>query len=155
MATDGIDVPMTFGAVTGRILTGSRPQSLADLKLLRAASVSHIVNVCETADPAGAETVGIGQWLWNPTPDDGKPKSADWFCGSIRYAMHFLSAPGWCLYVHCYDGVNRGPSTVYAILRAWGIEPVRAKEMIIAARPIDIVGIRYAEDAEKALLQGW
>jgi len=155
MAGDGIDVPMTFGAVTGRLFVGSRPRTLDDLKLLRAASISHILNVCETPDPDGWKSVGISACLLNAVPDDGTRKDAGWFRTSIRWAMALLAEPGWAIYVHCYDGVNRGPSTVYAILRAFGIEPANAKAMIIAARPIDLVGIRYADDAERALLQGW
>ena len=159
---DGLDVPLNYDWITARILCGSRPQSLADLQKLRSESVSHIIDVCldddETLLPlvtdAWAE-FGFTGYLWNPTPDDGQPKSREWVLKSVHYAMSVLAQPGWIFYIHCHDGVNRGPSTAYAILRAQGLSIEQAKMLIRLARPIDWAGIRYADDVENALINGW
>jgi hypothetical protein len=98
---------------------------------------------------------GISGYLFNPAADDGQPKPVDWFQRSLRFAMPILARPGWIVYVHCYDGINRGPSTAYAILRAQGLSPWQARLLIDFNRPIDVAGLRYAGDAEKALLEGW
>jgi hypothetical protein len=173
VAIDGIDIPMTFGAVTSRLIIGSRPRNLIDLQALRTASVSHILNVCEVDDYTAIGEMGVaeqGTWwtvhpelvtfhdyLWNPAVDDGKPKSVAWFQASLKWALAALAEPGWCLYVHCNDGVNRGPSTAYAILRAWGLTWEQALVMIVRARPIDVppIGLRYRADAEVAIAAGW
>ena len=153
------DVPFNFDAVTDRLLVGSRPTCVADIEKLRAQSVSHILDVCMTDDSsllpgAMAAALGISGYLFNPAPDDGQPKPVEWFQRSLRFAMPLLAQPGWILYVHCYDGVNRGPSTAYAILRAQGLSPHVARLNIDVNRPIDLVGLRYAADAEAALLHG-
>ena len=157
---DGVDVPLNYDWITARILCGSRPQSLADLQKLRGESVSHIIDVCMDDDAALTDQLawadlGFTSYLWNPTPDDGKFKSRDWVLTSVRFALPALSAPGWIIYVHCHDGVNRGPSTAYAILRAQGLSIEQAKMLIRLARPIDWAGLRYADDVENALINGW
>jgi len=58
-------------------------------------------------------------------------------------------APG--LYCHCAAGINRGPSTAYAILIALGLRHHEARAMIVTHRPQTIVGMRYADDAERAI----
>ena len=155
-ASDGLDVPFNFSRVTERLLLGSRPWTEADIAKLRAENVTHIIDVCMDDDqPLLATVAGISGYLWNPTPDDGRPKQSDWFLKSVRFAMPVLAQAGWTFYVHCHDGVNRGPSTAYVIMRAQGLSHLQAKLMICAARQIDVFGIRYADDADKAIHFGW
>ena len=154
--SDGLDVPFNYSHVTERLLLGSRPRSASDIAELRRDSVTHIIDVCLDDDQALLSAqAGITGYLWNPTPDDGRPKPPDWFLRSVRYAMPVLAQPGWVFYVHCHDGVNRGPSTLYAIMRAQGLSHLTAKMLICAARQIDLFGIRYADDADKAIHFGW
>jgi hypothetical protein len=50
---------------------------------------------------------------------------------------------------NCAAGVNRGPSTCYAILRAcFGLSPQQARDMIVAVRPQ--VGLLYAGQFDSA-----
>ena len=98
------------------------------------------------------------RYLFNPTADDGQPKPTSWFKASLMFAegplieAYLMGGHHPKLYVHCAAGINRGPSTAYCILRALtGMAHDDAKALIILHRPIDITGIRYADDADKAL----
>ena len=54
------------------------------------------------------------------------------------------------VFTHCHMGINRGPSTAFAILLDRGYSPEDAFDLIRAKRPI--AGIYYAEDALRAHL---
>ena len=77
-------------------------RALERIQRLQGESVSHILNVCETADPPFA-----GGLRWNATPDDGRPKPVSWFQASLRFAMPLLAISGPVIYVHCYNGIDR------------------------------------------------
>lgn len=150
---DGLDVPLNFDQITERIFVGSRPRTPADWKRLEFAAINCVLNVCETADPPDSPPGWT--YMWNPAADDGQPKPALWFQRSIKWALAQLSTPGDRIYVHCVDGVNRGPSTVYAILRAFGLSKLDAALQVHASRIVTAVGLRYAADADAAILHGW
>jgi protein-tyrosine phosphatase len=88
-------------------------------------------------------------YLWNPTSDDGKHKSPTWFGRSIVFALDALSHRHHKVYAHCAAGVNRGPSTCFAIMLALGFAPVDAELIIRKARPQ--VGLAYRDDAIAAI----
>ena len=153
-----IDVPLNFNAITNRLLVGSRPQTLSDIERLRMASVSHIIDVCEVDDALllnGADwiSMGIEGYLWNTAFDNGLPKPASWFLTSLHFAMPLMTVSGPVIYVHCYDGIDRGPSTAYAILRAMGLTQVQARLLLNIARPIALA--RYTGDTDQAINGGW
>jgi hypothetical protein len=52
------------------------------------------------------------------------------------------------VFVHCHMGINRGPSTAFAILLDQGMAPEQAFDLIRAKRPI--AAVYYAEDALRA-----
>lgn len=54
------------------------------------------------------------------------------------------------VFVHCHMGINRGPSTAFAILLDRGMAPDDAFDLIRAQRPQ--AGLAYAEDALRAHL---
>ena len=170
--TDAPDIfpYLSYSRVTERIILGSRPKTLDDIRKLRTESVSHILDVDLIDDarllPPGisgdAPISGVGcEWAdygivgyrFNPTADDGQPKPASWFLDSLHFAMPILAKPGWVLYVHCESGMDRSAATVYAILCAWGLGKIRAWEMIKLARPEALW--RYTGDADVALRRGW
>jgi len=89
-------------------------------------------------------------YLWNPTADDGQhPKPVAWFQKSLDFVLPLLAKPNHHAYLHCAAGVNRGPSTLYAVLIALGIAPFEAEAMIRRARPQ--VGLAYKDDALAAV----
>jgi hypothetical protein len=145
-----------FSFITSRLATGGGPATIDDLKYLMSLGITHVIDVRSISD-AGAVTLAPRlSFLWNPTMDDGQSKPTWWFQVSIQFAI-----PGALqmertnkVYVHCDQGINRGPSTAYAILRAWtGMTHDDAEWLIIKHRPQTIppIGLRYRADADKAL----
>ena len=58
-------------------------------------------------------------YLFNLDDDDGEPKPIAWFLRSLEFALPLPAKPTTRLYAHCAAGVNRGPSTLYSVMRAW------------------------------------
>jgi len=143
-------VPFACEFATYRIAVGSQPNSEGDVAKLLEVGITHIINVCMEDDPLGQYAARVS-YLWNASPDDGSSKPPDWFYRSIDFATPMLLDPLKKLFVHCRDGINRGPSTAYAILRVLGITKNAAAMMIALARPIDTFGMRYIKDADAAL----
>jgi hypothetical protein len=178
MTLPNIDVPLNYNHVTERIIVGSRPRTAEDWQELLKLGVSHVLNVCDVPDPM---PIPPGIWYThNPALDDGKPKPADWFRRSIHFALNGVAADGakwnpvgghvgcldvagYILYVHCFDGYDRGPSTVYAIMRAFGLTRLQAIGLIKAARPLALPGVEipgtpahtYVASADAAVAAGW
>jgi protein-tyrosine phosphatase len=90
------------------------------------------------------------QYLWNPTIDDGEPKPPEWFAKTIEFSLNALAQPWTKVYVHCAAGVNRGPSSAYAVMLALGWDGPTALALIKERRPTAQVG--YAKDADVAVV---
>lgn len=144
---------MDFNFVTARLATGAAIGSMMDVNALIAAGVGAIVDCRDDFDdgPLLAGNPGIA-YLWNPTADDGQVKPTSWFGRSLDFALPLLSKPRVKILCHCAAGVNRGPSTLFAILRSLGLSHQQAHDLIVAARPICVHGICYADDADRAIV---
>jgi protein-tyrosine phosphatase len=139
-----------FNFVTSRLATGAAISSADDVQALVDAGVTHVVNCVPGEDDnalfAAHPKIHV---LYNPTEDDGQHKPPEWFFKSIYFAMEGLSHHKRKVYAHCAAGVNRGPSTCFAIMLALGWTAESAEATIRAARPQ--VGLAYKQDAETAL----
>ena len=133
--------------VTHRLATGGGIATAADAAALKAAGISHILDVRELDDQPILK--GQFQYLHNPTADDGQPKPASWFAASLVFILPALDRPGDRVYCHCQQGRNRGPSTVFAAMIAWGLTAADAEAMIRKARPS--VTLAYKADAVSAI----
>lgn len=159
MTTDAPDIfgsGFSFNTITGRILLGSKPENAAHLDKIRAAGVTHIVDVCEVDDSAlwtPQRPAWLHGYLFNPTLDDQKPKPVGWFQTIARFVMPLIAAPGNVIYFHCESGMSRSAVAVYYTLRCLGLTETEAYLMIKAHRPIALWG--YIPSAESALIQGW
>jgi len=71
------------------------------------------------------------------------------FDKAVAIARH-AQAHGKKVFAHCHMGINRGPSTAFAILLDRGFSPEDAFDLIRVKRPIS--GVYYAEDALRAHL---
>jgi dual specificity phosphatase 3 len=151
-----------FNFVTQRLATGAAINDDADARALVNAGITHVVDCrAEFNDATLLLPYGI-EYLYNGTDDDGQPKTAAWFQTSILFVQRALGHH-WAahdkhhmtrVYVHCAAGLNRGPSTLYAVLRAWGLTATQTTDLIRAARPQ--ATLRYVPDAERALTElGW
>lgn len=122
----------------------------SDVQALIKAGITHIIDCRAEFDdsPLLVKYPQIG-YLWNGVSDDGQHKPVDWFAKSIDFGLKALTNAGAKLYCHCAAGVNRGPSTAYAVLRATGLNSIQAESMIKAGRPIAL--IIYMKDADAAI----
>lgn len=139
-----------FNFVNERLATGAGINSLEDAQAIAAAGITHIIDCRDDLDDTQFFTqLADVTVLWNGTADDGQAKPSSWFQTSVDFALQNLVKPHTKIYAHCAAGINRGPSTCYAILRAMGLNPTQAEEMIRAARPQ--VGLAYKKDADAAV----
>lgn len=111
---------------------------------LQRSGVTHIVNLTIRPDPKWAfPTLNAG------LPDDGTPKPTEWFGHVLPWVLRAIHSGGKVV-VHCESGIHRGPSMVYAVLRAMGRSIEESTLLIRHANPL--AKLRYAADAESALL---
>jgi hypothetical protein len=140
--------PVDFDFVTPRLATGAEVTSVADVDVLVAAGITHVIDCREGFASAHllADEPRIS-YLWNGVPDDGDPVThgAAWFAKSLSFALPALARPHAKVCALCASGINRGPSTVFAILLALGVTPAEAEELVCAARPV--VGLAYKVEA--------
>jgi hypothetical protein len=134
-----------FNLVTARLATGAAISNAADVQELAAAGITHVLDLRGEFDD-GPLLAGSGlAYLWNGVIDDGQPKPSSWYQTSLAFAVQAYSQLGTCLYCHCAAGINRGPSTAYAVLRACaGFGSTEARQLIVNVRPQ--VGLAYAAD---------
>jgi len=139
-----------YNWITPRLATGAALSSADDVWVMVRDGITHVIDCRlefdDTALFVAQHAVAV---LWNGTNDDGQMKQPDWFEKSIDFALSALSKPKVKVYAHCAAGVNRGPSTAYAIMRAIGWSAGEAEKEIRAARPQ--VGLAYKNDADSAV----
>lgn len=142
---------MDFNFVTDRVATGAALSGPADVAALVAAGITAVIDCRSEFDDTPLFASGGIAVLWNGVADDGNPSThgPDWFGKSLAFALPILAAPHGKVLAHCAAGVNRGPSTAYAILRAQGLSAVDAEAMIRRARPQ--VGLAYKTEADSAI----
>ena len=135
--------------VTRRVAVGSTVQSHEDVRSLIAVGITHVLD-CQESGLHEFLYRGTGiQWKHCGTVDDGNRKEADWFHEGMRFGVDALAKKRTRLLVHCFAGVNRGPSMAYAVLRAIGMSASQAESAIRKNRPI--AALRYMADAERAV----
>ena len=139
-----------FDFVTERIATGGMIWDERDVAAMKAAGITHVLTAAiELERETHRVLAGRFGHLANGVHDDGLPKSPTWFRGSIDFALEALRDPDAQILLHCGAGINRGPSSAYAVLRALGHSPDEAFRMITDARPI--AAVLYANDADEAI----
>src|SRR5258708_9287111 len=122
---------MDWNWVTTRLGTGGGIVTLADVEELVNSGITHIIDCRIEFDDADLlRTHQAMSYLWNGTADDGQPKSPVWFGKSIEFALDAMSHSRARCYIHCFAGVNRGPSTLYAVLLAFGLDERVSEQMI-------------------------
>lgn len=137
------------GRITPRLWVGGELDA-ADAARLRAAGVTHVLNVSRTPDDL--PVLGGLRTAWAPTDDDLEWKDATWFRRGVLVARAVWSDPANALYVHCAEGIHRGPLMAYAILRALdGRSSTEAIRAIQRARPSADLPEVYLRSAEAFL----
>jgi hypothetical protein len=142
--------PIDYTFVTDRIATGGGLWTDEDVRTLRVAGITHVVTAAEELHATSARLLdGQMPYLLNGVRDDGVPKGTWWFAKTVEFAHAALADPDAKVYVHCWSGSNRGPSSAYAVLRAEGYSAVEAERLIRAARPR--ARLLYQRDADAAI----
>ena len=143
---------ISWNFILPRLATGGQIGTPADVQELVKAGITAVINCNRGEDDAKllSSLPGVA-YLNNPTDDDGQPKPVTWFQASLEFALPILARPNQRVYAHCAAGVNRGPSTCFAIMRALGFGSLAANGEIVFHRPVCAAGIRYADDADKAV----
>lgn len=138
--------------ITDRIALGGSLDSLYDVRRIAAKGITHILNVRTKQDEVPwVQLVGL-QYSSNPTKDeDEQAKPPGWFKSSFDIMMGALADQGAKILVHCQEGLNRAPSTVYFFFRALGFDKDTVTKMITDARPKTKNGMSWNDDAEAAL----
>jgi hypothetical protein len=141
-----------FQFITPRLATGTLVSSYQDIEQLAYAGITHSIDLTwkEADQSFMASYPGIAV-LWNPTDDDGQYKPPVWFGQSINFAFMALALPHTKIYCHCKGGLNRGPSTAFAIMLALGWDFDVALDLIHQQRPATYGWVRYAVDAANAV----
>jgi len=108
--------------------------------------ITDVFDMREEADDSEFITANSGIVpRWFGIDDNGTSRPDRWFDTVVASAAEVLVDPNRRLLVHCHMGINRGPSSLLAIMLAQGWAPTDALDAIRVARPI--AGIIYAGDA--------
>lgn len=140
--------------VTPQVALGSAP-SPSWLSQMRAQGITDVLDL--RGEPLQGETgpqpemyVGTGiAYHYIPMRDRGGVEPVSVYQQGVQIIEDALSHPNGKILVHCAAGEYRSPSMVYAYLRATGLSPTDAWNMIVAARPI--VNDQYRQYAEAAV----
>lgn len=136
-----------FDWITSRLAVGGAVNGPEDVRTLLEQGITHVIDCRTEFDDLVAIAVDPGvSYLSNGVENDGQPKAPDWFRKSIEFAFEALSHPKHKVYAHCAAG---GPSTAYAILRAFGFSSAGADALVRSARPQ--AQIAYKQDADQAV----
>lgn len=139
-----------FDFVADRIATGGKIWDESDVAAMLAAGITHVVTAAiELEQETHRVLAGRFVHLANGVHDDGLWKETAWFRASIDFTLEALRDPDARVLLHCGAGINRGPSSAYAVLRALGHSRHEALRMITEARPI--AAVLYANDADDAI----
>jgi hypothetical protein len=137
--------------VTSRLATGGGLWDERDVRAVLDAGITHVVTVARELEGDVRRLLGGAvTHLANGTIDGADSDAVRWFGRSIEFSVQALdSDPAVRVLLHCSVGINRGPSSAYAVLRALGHPPDEALELIVDVRPF--VGLIRVDDAEHAV----
>ena len=139
---------LSWNFITPRLATGGGITVEGDVQELADQGITHVIDTTDAEDDAPLITHSMA-YLYNPTADDGTHKEPAWFGTSLTFALPVFAVPRAKLYAHCTAGMNRGPSTAYAIMLALGWDGPGALALIKTKRLG--ASVAYAADAVRAV----
>lgn len=120
---------------------------------LRAAGVTHVLNVSDSASEVGAATGGFRAVEWVPLEDRAPVPPATLV--HLLETLHGMTVePDSHVYIHCVAGQLRSPTVLWLYLIACGVPPEEAREWIEDRSPdaspgstpmVDDMRIRFAQ----------
>jgi protein tyrosine phosphatase (PTP) superfamily phosphohydrolase (DUF442 family) len=134
--------------VTPWLAVGGAIATEEDVEEILEQGITHIIN-CRVGVDDNQLLRGRAGYLWDPAPDDRKPKPSRWFIDAITFTKAAIKDPGAKVLVHCTGGIDRSPSVAYAILRSMGHSEAEAEHAVLSGRPE--ARFPYKRDADAAI----
>ncbi len=120
-----------FSRITPQIYLGGQPQA-ARLKELAARGITAVVNMRSEYDYPKETHWGAMDYLHLPTTDNTAPSLEHLFEG-VKFIDKEI-AEGGKVYIHCWEGLGRGPTMTAAFFISQGMSPVEAVKKIRSVR---------------------
>jgi len=134
--------------VNERLAVGSAVTEAAQVDALVSDGITHVID-CRMGKAAAELYQGTSiRYFHNPTSDDRKSKTNDWFFKGLDFFHKAMDKPRSKVLVHCRFGMSRGPTLTYAILRSLGAPAEAALKQVCEARPV--AKVTYLDDADRA-----
>lgn len=136
-----------------RVLSVGRFASPERAEELRAAGVTHVLNVSEAPCAVSASADGFREVEWVPLADR-TPLQPHTLAHLLNMLHGMAVQPDARVYVHCIAGQLRSPTVLWLYLIACGVSPAEAREWIEdrspdaspgSTRMVDDTHIRFAQ----------
>jgi protein-tyrosine phosphatase len=114
---------------------------------LRAAGVTHVLNVADTPSLITATEQGFREVVWSPLENDSR-MPLHRVIPTLDTLHRLATQPQAQVYVHCHVGHSRSPTVVWLYLIALGIPPDVARNWIEERSPVAAPGHRRLVDHE-------
>ncbi|MCU0498962.1 MAG: dual specificity protein phosphatase family protein [Anaerolineae bacterium] len=122
-----------FTQITPQIILGGQPATRAVHRLIAKRGVTGFINMRSEYDYARKFRHGDTRYLHLPTPDNEAP-SLDHLCKGVDFIREEVGKGG-AVYIHCWEGLGRGPTMAAAYLVSTGMDVTTALEQIRQVRP--------------------
>jgi len=120
-----------FSRITSQIYLGGQPRA-ARMRQLAARGITAVVNMRSEYDYPVETQWGALEYLYLPTTDNTAPSLEH-----LREGVAFIKeeiARGGKIYIHCWEGLGRGPTMVAAYFISLGLSPAAAVDKIREVR---------------------
>jgi predicted protein tyrosine phosphatase len=122
-----------FTQLSPHVILGGQPSRAVVLRLIARRRVTGFINMRSEYDYARLVDFGIARYLHLPTPDNEAP-SLDHLCRGVDFIREEV-AKGGAVYIHCWEGLGRGPTMAAAYFVSTGCSPEEAWKQIKQVRP--------------------
>jgi predicted protein tyrosine phosphatase len=122
-----------FTQISPHIILGGQPSKSVVLRLIARRGVTGFINMRNEYDYAKLVDFGIARYLHLPTPDNEAP-SLDHLCRGVDFIREEV-ARGGSVYIHCWEGLGRGPTMAAAYFVSTGCSPEVSWQQIREIRP--------------------
>ena len=130
-----------------QVLSVGRYASAARAEQLRAAGVTHILNVSDAPSRILASQDGFREVFWIPLEDSSR-LPMQLAIQALNTLHRMASEPKAHVYVHCIAGHLRSPTVIWLYLIACGIAPDDARDLIEERSPDAVPGTPRMVDSD-------
>jgi len=135
--------------VTKRLAFGSTISSWCHVRRLHEMGFTHVINL--RLARGYRKKLRSFHRLWLPFPDDKEPRPAWFYRRALRFYKSAMEGSNSKVYVMCHHGICRSASMTYFLLRASGLDPKQAENLVRKTRPCATIVPAYRECGEDFL----